>query len=132
MKHKDIYWFYRWGLRVVPIVGMLSHWCLLGWVYCSPSERMPVWAGSSVYMACTYFMCYVMPFFMLPASYFMGFSWGWRIPFVYLAGVNLTRLSYGSLLALEMFYADALLVVFVMLLYGCWWSCVSHCSGSPS
>lgn len=64
-------------------------------------------------------MTYLFPLmFMLPASYFYHLCWIFRIPFLYLAGVNMVRLYYGSwLIKNAMEDVDYVLVLMTALLY---------------
>lgn len=56
---------------------------------------------------------------LLPASFLFKFSWVWRIPFLYLAGVILIRLGHGTLCISETTrIADYTLIILTMLLYG--------------
>lgn len=119
---EKIYWFYRYGMRIVPIVLMIGHWWLT-WRFHAGGEEIAIMAsGNMAAVKAMYAMAYVVPLvLMLPASYFFGFGWGWRIPFVYLAGVNAVRLMHGSLVATQaMEGADWVLVLLTVMLYVYW------------
>lgn len=92
---KRIFLFYRWGMRIVPILLMLAHW-----VYINISNKLPeadTTIDSGYHIAPLYIMTYVFPMvFMLPASYFFKLCTIWRIPFLYLAGVNVLHLYNAS------------------------------------
>lgn len=114
-----IYWMYRWGMRFVPMAMMAAHWLLLSWAY--DDGCMPAIPGNNLMVVAGYVMAYLAPFALLPATYLFGFGWGWRIPFVYLAGVNLTRAAYGSIVpTAAMRDADTALVAATLLLYAVW------------
>ena len=114
MTQKEIYWFYRLGLRIIPIMLMVCHWIGLMEAYGGTESN-------EVLTVSDYVMSYVLPFFMLPATYLMRFSWGWRIPFIYLTGVNAVMCVYGHRGTMsEMMYADAVLIGGTLLLYTIW------------
>lgn len=46
--------------------------------------------------AFTYFMLYILPFVILPASRFFHLCWRYRIPFFYFFGVNAIHIGYWS------------------------------------
>ena len=55
---------------------------------------------------------------LLPASYFYQLCWIWRIPFVYVIGVNVVRIFYGSwFITNEMYDADVILIILTCVLY---------------
>lgn len=56
--------------------------------------------------------------YTMPASYFYQLCWIYRIPFVYLIGVNVIRMFYGSwLITNEMYDADLILIILTCALY---------------
>lgn len=115
-----IYWLYRWGMRFAPMAMMAAHWLLLSWAY-GGEGRIPTIPGHNLMVVAGYVAAYIAPFALLPATYLFGFGWGWRIPFVYLAGVNLVRAAYGSLALTEaMRGADMGLIVVTLMLYAAW------------
>lgn len=117
----NIYWFYRWGAMLVPTMLMLAHWGLV-W-HCHSVGCVPVnVCNSGLLQVALYAMAYVVPgVLLLPATYFFGYGSVWRIPFVYLLGVNAVMVSYGSW---EMNYetrcADVAMVLLTAMLYGMW------------
>lgn len=115
-----IYWMYRWGMRFAPMVMMAAHWLMLSWAY-GDEGCMPAIPGNNLMVVAWYATAYIAPFALLPATYLFGFGWGWRIPFIYLAGVNLTRAAYGSIVpTTAMCDADTALVAATLLLYAVW------------
>lgn len=93
---KRIFLFYRWGLRIVPILLMLAHWTYVGISSHLPEAHISV--GTGFHLIPLYVMAYVFPImFMLPASYFFKFCFIWRVPFLYLGGVNALHIYNATL-----------------------------------
>lgn len=93
-----LYWSCRAVTMIVPAVLMLVHWCAVAWVHgmAEPDVAMP---GCGVQGAALYAAAYVaLPAVMLPWSYFFGLHAVWRVPFVYVAGVNAARAWHGGAL----------------------------------
>lgn len=113
--NKKIFEFYRWGIRIVPIILMLSHW----FVVSSTNELLIFPSSCTLYSISLYVMAYIFPLvFMLPASYFFKFGWVWRIPFWYLVGINIINASSVFMpieLCLRIYFL--FLVAFVVVLY---------------
>lgn len=115
--NKDIFMLYRWGMMVVPIMLMAAHWCGVLYYHCLGMTNGANAGGLET--AVMYAMAYIAPMvLMLPASYFFKLCWIWRIPFAYLAGVNIIRLFYGSWTITEaMKQADYTLIFITIGLY---------------
>lgn len=85
-----IFWFYRWGMMVVPILLMLAHW-LVDWNNTACINLLST--TNPLKAIAMYIMAYIFPLaFMMPASYFFKFHWVWRIPFYYLLAINLLNI----------------------------------------
>lgn len=119
---KRIFVWYKWWLRIVPIVLMLCHWWLTWRFHGNGGEIVFVAIGNTACVKSLYVMAYVFPFVgMLPASYFYRLGWVWRIPFGYLAGVLVTRVAYGSwVITNEMEPMDKLLTISAACAYAYW------------
>lgn len=117
--NKDIYMFYGWALKYIPILVMLAHWYGVFDFHDNPREILICIKENESCIAYLYFMTYVFPVIMLvPASYFFHLCWIWRIPFVYAFGVNAIRLYYGSfIIKNEMFDSDFILIILTCILY---------------
>lgn len=116
---RDIFWFYEWGLKWVPVALMAAHWYGVLDFHANPREIFVDAGENEACIAYLYVMAYVFPLmFMMPASFFYRLCWVWRVPFVYLIGVNVTRLCYGSLLIRnEMEMTDYTLILLSAGLY---------------
>ena len=117
--NKGTFWWYEWALKYVPLVIMLAHWYGVFNFHSNPREiivNIEENESSLVYLYC---MTYVFPvLMMMPASYFYQLCWIYRIPFVYLIGVNVIRMFYGSwLITNEMYDADLILIILTCALY---------------
>lgn len=117
---EKLFWFYRIGVRAIPIFLMISHWFGVYWFHHNSASMGLDLNENSVLIASVYALAYiVLPAVLLPASFLFRFSWVWRIPFLYLAGVILIRLGHGTLCISETTQiADYTLIVLTMLLYG--------------
>lgn len=116
---RSIFWFYEWGLKWVPVALMVAHWYGVVDFHGNPREIFVDASENEACIAYLYVMAYVFPLlFMMPASFFYRLCWVWRVPFVYLIGVNVTRLCYGSLLIRnEMAMTDYTLIMLAAALY---------------
>nr|DAK94914.1 MAG TPA: hypothetical protein [Caudoviricetes sp.] len=117
---EKLFWFYRIGIRAIPIFLMISHWFGVHWFHHNAAPIGLDLNENAVLIVSVYALAYiVLPAVLLPASFLFGFSWVWRIPFIYLAGVILIRLGHGTLCISETTQiADYTLIVLTMLLYG--------------
>ena len=117
---EKLFWFYRIGIRAIPIFLMISHWFGVHWFHHNAAPIGLDLNENAVLIVSVYALAYiVLPAVLLPASFLFGFSWVWRIPFLYLAGVILIRLGHGTLCISETTQiADYTLIVLTMLLYG--------------
>lgn len=117
---EKLFWFYRIGIRAIPIFLMISHWFGVHWFHHNVAPIGLDLNENAVLIVSVYALAYiVLPAVLLPASFLFGFSWVWRIPFIYLAGVILIRLGHGTLCISETTQiADYTLIVLTMLLYG--------------
>lgn len=111
---KRIFNFYRWGLRIVPLLLMLAHW-----VYVYISNNLPEThncTGMTIHTVPLYVMAYVFPLaFMLPASYFFRLCTIWRIPFLYLVGVNALHLYNSSVVCTPQIAGQCEVLICVVL-----------------
>lgn len=111
---KRIFLFYRWGMRIVPILLMMAHW-----VYVWISGNLPethIAFGTKWHIVPLYAMAYIFPMaFMLPASYFFKFCVIWRIPFLYLAGVNVLYICNASLVCTSHIAGQCRILVYAIL-----------------
>lgn len=111
---KRIFLFYRWGLRVIPILLMLAHW-----MYVGISSHLPeahITTGGVFHLIPLYVMAYVFPIvFMLPASYFFKFCLIWRVPFIYLAGVNALHICNATLVCTPQMAGQCKILAYVVL-----------------
>ena len=84
---RRLYWFYRWGMRVLPVLLMAAHFiCTL---YCGGSI-----GGESIGTKAVETVAYVVtPAFLLPASYLLGLGRIWRLPFAYVGIVDALAIS---------------------------------------
>lgn len=116
---RRIFLFYEWGLKYVPIILMVCHWYGVWNFHQNPREIMVCIKENEGCIAYLYFMAYIFPLlFMLPASLFYGLCWIYRLPFLYLIGISMIRLYFGSLLIKnEMLDADYILILFMIALY---------------
>lgn len=117
---EKLFWFYRIGIRAIPIFLMISHWFGVHWFHHNAAPIGLNLNENAVLIVSVYALAYiVLPAVLLPASFLFKFGWVWRIPFLYLAGVILIRLGYGTLCISETTQiADYTLIVLTMLLYG--------------
>lgn len=117
---KRIFKFYERGLKFFPLAIMATHWYGIFDYHHQPRQIMVVTDENEYCIMFLYVMSYVFPLLsMLPASYFFRLCWIWRIPFVYLMGVNVTRFYFGSwLISEEMVHVDFFLVFLTLMLYG--------------
>ena len=118
---RPIFYFYDKGLRYVPIVIMLCHWYGTFHFHSNPHEFIFDTNGNKPCILFFYFMAYVFPvLFMLPASRFFKLCWIYRIPFIYLIGINIIRAYYQSyIITNEMYEADLVLIALTLCLYIC-------------
>lgn len=116
---RGIFWWYEWALKYVPLVIMLGHWYGVFDFHSNPREIMVSIKENEACIAYLYCMTYIFPVVMLlPASYFYQLYWIWRIPFVYVIGVNVVRIFYGSwFITNEMYDADVILIILTCVLY---------------
>lgn len=98
---------------------MLAHWYGVFDFHSNPCEIIVDIEENESTLAYLYCMTYVLPvLMMMPASYFYQLCWIYRIPFVYLIGVNVIRMFYGSwLITNEMYDADLILIILTCALY---------------
>lgn len=98
---------------------MLAHWYGVFDFHSNPREIIVDIEENESSLAYLYCMTYVFPvLMMMPASYFYQLCWIYRIPFVYLIGVNVIRMFYGSwLITNEMYDADLILIILTCALY---------------
>lgn len=117
--NRTTFFFYERGLRYVPILIMLCHWYGVFNFHDNPRELIVDIRENEACIAFIYFMTYVFPIaFMVPASYFFHLCWLWRVPFIYLIGVNAIRLYFRSwLVTNEMYNADFILIILTIALY---------------
>lgn len=117
--NKGTFWWYEWALKYVPIVIMLVQWYGVFDFHSNPREIIVSIQENESCIAYLYCMTYVFPvLMMMPASYFYQLCWIYRIPFVYLIGVNVIRMFYGSwLITNEMYDADLIMIILVCVLY---------------
>ena len=117
---EKLFWFYRIGIRAIPIFLMVSHWFGVHWFHHNAASIGLVLNENAVLVASVYVLAYVvLPAVLLPASFLFKFGWVWRIPFLHLAGVILIRLGHGTLCISEATkIADYTLIILTMLLYG--------------
>lgn len=117
--HRSIFFFYEQGLKYVPVVLMLCHWCGTFSFHNNPREIIIDIKENETCIIFLYAMAYIFPLvFMLPASYFFRHCWIWRIPFIYIMGINAIRLYYGSFLVTnEMEDADFIIIILTIILY---------------
>ncbi len=117
--NKRIFLFYRWGMRIVPILLMLVHWL---YAYCVRN----IWEYDNLDMPATliapmYAMTYIFPLaFMLPASYFFKFCDIWRVPFAYLIGVNLLHAWYASFVCTPQIAEHCRILIYAVLAMYVW------------
>lgn len=118
---RPIFCFYDKGLRYVPIVIMLCHWYGTFHFHSNPHEFIFDAKGNKPCILFFYFMAYVFPvLFMLPASRFFRLCWIYRIPFVYMIGINVIRIYYQSyIITNDMYKADIILIALTLFLYIC-------------
>lgn len=128
--NKNIFWYYRWGTMILPTLLMIFH-CIGVVCFHNSDAIQSIFAkGSFTPLVLLYFItAYVMPFaLLLPASYFFGHDWVWRIPFAYMLGVVTIRLSYCSLItSVSMKNADCALMFMTAMVYGYWFACRYLC-----
>ena len=117
---EKLFWFYRIGIRVIPILLMVLHWLGVHWFHHNAASMGLDLNENAVLVVSLYALAYVvLPAVLLPASFLFKFGWVWRIPFLYLAGVILIRLGHGTLYISETTrIADYTLIVLTLLLYG--------------
>lgn len=117
--NKRIFWFYEWGLKFIPIFLMLCHWYGVFDFHSNPREILICIKENESCIAFLYGMTYVFPLlFMIPASYFYKLCWVFRIPFLYVIGVNMIRIYYGSfIITNEMKDIDYILILFIIAIY---------------
>lgn len=117
---EKLFWFYRIGIRAIPIFLMISHWFGVHWFHHNAAPIGLDLNENTVLVVPLYILAYVvLPAVLLPASFLFKFGWVWRIPFLYLAGVILIRLGHGTLCISETkLIADYMLIILTMLLYG--------------
>lgn len=117
--NRTTFFFYERGLRYVPLLLMLCHWYGVFNFHDNPREILVDIRENEPCIIFLYFMTYVFPLlFMVPASYFFHLCWLWRVPFIYMMGVNAIRLYYHSwLITNEMYDADFILIILVIVLY---------------
>lgn len=117
---EKLFWFYRIGIRAIPIFLMASHWFGVHWFHHNASPIGLYLNENAVLVVSLYILAYVvLPSVLLPASFLFKFGWVWRIPFLYLAGVILIRLGHGTLCISETTrIADYTLIILTILLYG--------------
>lgn len=117
--NKGTFWWYEWALKYVPLVIMLAHWYGVFDFHSNPREIIVDIEENESTLAYLYCMTYVFPvLMMMPASYFYQLCWIYRIPFVYLIGVNVIRMFYGSwLITNEMYDSDLILIILTCALY---------------
>ena len=118
---RPIFFFYEQGLRYVPLFLMLCHWYGVVNFHDNPREILVDIRENEPCIVFLYFMTYVFPvLFMVPASHFFRLCWIWRIPFLYIAGVNAVRIYYRSwLITNDMYCADFALIIITIALYAC-------------
>ena len=117
---EKLFWFYRIGIRAIPIFLMVSHWFGVHWFHHNAAPIGLDLNENAVLVVSVYALAYVvLPAVLLPASFLFKFGWVWRIPFLYLAGVIPIRLGHGTLCISETTrIADYALIFLTMLLYG--------------
>ena len=117
---EKLFWFYRIGIRAIPIFLMISHWFGVHWFHHNAAPIGLDLNENIVLVVSVYALAYVvLPAVLLPASFLFKFGWVWLIPFLYLAGVILIRLGHGTLCISETTrIADYTLIFLTMLLYG--------------
>lgn len=117
---EKLFWFYRIGIRAIPIFLMISHWFGVYWFHHNSASMGLDLNENFVLIVSVYALAYiVLPAVLLPASFLFRLGWVWRIPFLYLAGVILIRLGHGTLCISDTTrIADYTLIFLTMLLYG--------------
>lgn len=92
---EKLFWFYRIGIRAIPILLMVLHWFGVYWFHHNAAPIGLDLNENAVLVVSVYALAYVvLPAVLLPASFLFKFSWVWRIPFLYLAGVILLTYSH--------------------------------------
>jgi hypothetical protein len=121
--NKRIFMFYRWSMRVVPLMLMIAHWIYVGMSSNLPEAHIDF--GTKWHIVPLYTMTYIFPLaFMLPASYFFKFCVIWRIPFLYLTGVNVLYIYNASLVCTPHIAGQCkLLMCVILVVYAL---CIAH------
>lgn len=117
---RGIFWWYEWALKYVPLAIILWHWYGVFDFHSNPREIVVCIKENEACMTYLYCMTHIFPvIMMLPASYFYQLCWPWRIPFVYMIGINVVRVFYRSwLITNEMYDVNIVLIIFTCVLYG--------------
>lgn len=78
---EKLFWFYRIGIRAIPILLMVLHWFGVYWFHHNTASMGLDLNENAVLVASVYVLAYVvLPAVLLPASFLFKFGWVWRIP----------------------------------------------------
>ena len=73
---EKLFWFYRIGIRAIPIFLMISHWVGVYWFHHNAAPIGLDLNENAVLVVSVYALAYVvLPAVLLPASFLFKFGW---------------------------------------------------------